>query len=89
MLHPPVQGRSSRGRTCSGDGVRNFHFHCLGRSYDSPLLCFCALRARGYHTYVISRTARTRMFAWKPGILTEGFHHFPFSLKAVAVIVTD
>jgi hypothetical protein len=29
------------------------------------------------------------MFAWKPGILTEGFHHFPFSLKAVAVIVTD
>jgi hypothetical protein len=37
VLHPPVQGRSSRGRTCSGDGLRDFHFHCLSRSYDSPL----------------------------------------------------
>ena len=29
------------------------------------------------------------MFAQKPGILTEGFHDFPLSLKAVAGIVSD
>jgi hypothetical protein len=33
--------------------------------------------------------ARAQMFAWKPDILTEGFHHFPLPVKAVAVIVSD
>lgn len=42
-----------------------------------------------WHSYFISRTARAQIFAWKPGILTEGFHHFPLSFKAVAFIVSD
>jgi hypothetical protein len=29
------------------------------------------------------------MFAWKPGILTEGVHDIPHSLKTVAGIMSD